>query len=865
MSTKTFGLDLLGRRGWRAEMGAGMVALGEPVTKWLPTALLPIRRSEMFLQGMDIEAHRRGRGLSWPPEAQVPVLGSTTNGTGRLPMAAVLELLVLAEQEAGWGRLASDRVSWSPDGHEAVDIDLQRLIGQAIFHQIPMQRGTSGWTIGVVVPDGLQAAGQQLVVDACRAKDNTALLVPRTIAAALGWAQSAEAEKYRERASAGDGTPVGHLLIIDAGLGPWIAARVPIISALADGRRWLVPIRNHRLWRSLPGPTGWQIASTIAQSHGEDWLARLLQGPWLEDHLSGSLPVNKAAVRAVAREQTWSAVHSLRALEEGRTGTLDRLLDGLPSELSKISTSDIGPCLGFLVVGALAELRIEDSTVSAILARCSSSSVLHADAGDVAIGAAWAAAGVTSVPPWPTWREVMEPIDIYYIGKDADGDPSSRWMPLIESSTIAAGQDYRTDRPIRGLQLERGHSIVRIVLRRATDEIEGYDYRAVHTASVEDFALQRDIPIDVDVHARPGQGFAVVSVTSRMDDRFNTRLDWLTMQPEGAPEPPKLGYIPKSLCIKADAHLYEMAKNVLQETLDTINKAITDNVYRPESVETLAMTARKIIAGIKAANFWEAKRNMTKTEDTYLYYAVFARDGTLHPTCNINLVADLRKAMASWHRRGSALGHDGSQVRRLGAYMYWGCPPSIREGSVLRAEQSLADSHDLQVLGLTTNRPKDFHTVYRLVVRVLQSSRSANNYLRALRDIARLNDGALSDAALTPETCEELTVAVVEYLTWAKENKKPLVVANCVEALLYMLKRRRYDSTYLSADNGQRRRLDESVAALLAANTADVRRPWLNKRCIELLGKLSLFLSYAATEKDGGDIVGSAGDDENDE
>ena len=55
----------------------------------------------------------------------------------------------------------------------------------------------------------------------------------------------------------------------------------------------------------------------------------------------------------------------------------------------------------------------------------------------------------------------MEPIDIYYIGKDADGDPSSRWMPLIESSTIAAGQDYRTDRPIRGLHRGRRSDVYR--------------------------------------------------------------------------------------------------------------------------------------------------------------------------------------------------------------------------------------------------------------------------------------------------------------------------------------------------------------------------------------------------------------------
>jgi len=868
--TGAFGLDLLARQAWRATATDDGIGEVRTSTRWLPTAMLPLRRSEIFQPGMDVEAHRRGRGLAWPPEAQAPVLRRASNGIGRLPMAAVLEFLVC--QERSWGRLDQDQVTWSPDGRDAVSIEVRRLIAQTVQYHLPELRLQRDVTLGLVVPSLLQPAGQQVIVDACQDRGAQALLVPSTIAPAIAWAHSPAAEAYRARATTGEGTLVGHLMVIDAGLGPWVATRVPLYAVVVNDRSWLVPVRLPRRYHAtIPGPCGWQVLTAVARHRSDDWLPRLVKGPWLDAILSGTEHLDRDACSGATVADA-SGIASLCGLENGHSGSLDDLARHIGGVVTGLPSHDVGPCLGCVVVGAMADIQVAGSSVRDLLARKTGVQALETPATDSVLGAAWAALGYAQNPAWPTWRETLEPIDIYYVGKDERGDPASCWMPLIQASTVAAGSDYRNDKPIRGLALERGSTRVRMILRRERETLGTYDYRAVYTKTVADFQSAEQMPLDVNVHSRAGQGFSVVQVTARHEQRFSTALDWMSMETTPRPEQPRLGYIPTSLKIRSEPNIYAAACPALTAfaaALKVANGQRGTTAAQRDNVETYALAALKGVNKLVSADYWARKNRFASTNDAALFYAVVSRDGTVHPSCDREPIREALAEAERWLERMSSMHSATKRVRRFCAYLYWMCPVSVYKAAVRRAAESRpraveVDASDLQILGLATRVPKDYHTVYRLVADVLPGSKSANHYLRSLRDITRLNDDSLSDEALSDDLCTSLTEAVVNYLDWAAAHHKKLVVANCIEALLFMLKRRRYAPTYLSESVEVRQRLDRELANLWGTNV-DVIAPWLSKKCIRHMDMLRKFLTYAATQEDADLVISESGDDDDDD
>lgn len=850
------GVDLCGRRGMSVETAGD--AIGEPVTttKWLPTAILPMHRSEQFKQGMDLEAHRRGRGLPWPPESQVPVMNKPANGIGRLPMAAVYELLVASERS--WGRLDQTHVVWSPDGRNESNVDLRRLIAQTLVSNVPVLPRDDTCTLGLVVPPMLQPAGQELIVDACQQRNLTAYLVPSTIGAALAWARGPQSHQHLNRARTSDGDLIGHIVVLEAGLGPWIAARIPILAVLEQGKAWLVPVRNPRLHRILRGPTGWQILTAQARSAGQDWLPRLLHGPWLDDLLSGKVEIPRE-VSLQNIQPNASGVASLRGLEEGRSGSLDMLIGNVRQDVVSIPDASAGPCLGCIVTGPMAQLRVAGISIADVLVRHTQSPRILSDLGDPVRGAGWAALGYAKSPAWPTWREVLEPIEIYFVGKDDLGDPASKWLPLIQSTTIAAGSEYRNERPIRDLALDGGGTKVRLILRHERDLPGTYDYRIIHTKTVENFTSDDKIPLDVHVHARAGQGFAVVKVTSRQDTRFATTLDWLTMQETTEPQPPKLGYIPKSIQIKADLDLYRTARKSLEHFSDSLAVAAhgKESVFGvSKQIEINARAATKDIQRVYTAKYWELRQSTASSGDIYLYYGAIARDGSLHPAVDDRIIQDMAGHATAWVGRLGATWHRQSPMfRRCCAYLYWKCPRIVLDRALRNASSMHVDPADLRVLGLATRYPSEFEIVYRLIAHTLVGNRSANNYLRALRDIVRLNDTALSYEAQSEATCAELTHGLIAYLRWATNTWMPNVIANCVESMLYMLKRRRYDPAYMSKDQRLRADLDVIISLLETGGARPTSR--LSNRCRNNIESLQRFLAYEATQDDIINIVGA--------
>jgi hypothetical protein len=96
---------------------------------------------------------------------------------------------------------------------------------------------------------------------------------------------------------------------------------------------------------------------------------------------------------------------------------------------------------------------------------------------------------------------------------------------------------------------------------------------------------------------------------------------------------------------------------------------------------------------------------------------------------------------------------------------------------------------------------------FRAYLEVMPKCGSPNAWLRAFRNLIKFNEHALQ--GVSPLVAERLYAATLARLIWAFENRRPQIAQNCVEALLYCLKRRRYEETFVSPDSALYRRTTE--------------------------------------------------------
>jgi hypothetical protein len=137
-----------------------------PFRHQLPSAVLPLMPGEPLLVGDAAAAHRRSAGLAWPPEAQVPYSGDPECGVGRIPLvAAWTALLSPLGADDGFTRRDDPEFTWCPEGREqsahagqilATSIKAFLTVAGVSLHSIP---------IAIVVPDALDEAGQQILLD----------------------------------------------------------------------------------------------------------------------------------------------------------------------------------------------------------------------------------------------------------------------------------------------------------------------------------------------------------------------------------------------------------------------------------------------------------------------------------------------------------------------------------------------------------------------------------------------------------------------------------------------------------------------------------------------------------------------------
>lgn len=826
-------IDLLGARA-RIITCTGQEAATEDVTLLTEsgihsTVLLPAARGDCFTVGEPTDSHRRGRALSWPMEAQSPPGGLTVNGNGRVYAEAVLRSFAT-------DRLGDRTFIWKPDGVTESSVSAEVLLGDSLQGEL-----THESEVGLVVPDGLKEEERQAVIDAC-SPHGKVWLIPRTMAAAIAWCRSKAAAPMLIGKS-DENAPIGHIILIEAGFGPWAVTAVPIFRVTKGKKNWLVPKREARFRKVVEGLTGWGLLARQATHHqGRSALTRMNDPKWVLDILDGEQAlVDEYVNKPMPPEGVLPRMPGLDGGKIWHDGA-QRLVSVAHALMGEMKS----PCLGGEMVGALAWAKkqggyLRDQLLSAF-------GLKRLDVSDAAVSAGAALAMIGKANGTPTWFETLEKMSLFYQGVNEMEDPVAKWAALLPGTVMDAGSDYESEKPLLGLHVPVGMNEITLTLRHEPTDGSPITYR--QTSIMQTKVCEKDTPIRIDVKAKPGQGFAHVMLKSIDPGYFAGRLDWRHMKECKEPTV-TYGY---TLTVKLVAHpqLWSTAEAELQVLRDVLKGPRREYLFL-EPIRSATNAMNKCVHSLN----YKYRPGVAKVEvDDHIYYTPVDVNGKAPTPAGNRLIKEISEGLVEHVEADWNAGVTKGALRLL-AWLYRGCPSEVTSevlGKVRARDADLA-MLDLHIIGLTMGADSASHIPrYMEIMRAkLPLLAAPNNWLRAFRDIVRLNEHALRDVPNT--TLEAIVDALLPRFRSAISLGKRAVASNCYLSILFLLKRRRYSKSFLGKDDPRYHQILDCLDDLEAARYKG--KPFLTPSKKTFIDSLRRFLAYTATLEDqhvGGNI-----------
>src|SRR5271165_424444 len=796
-----------------------------------PIALLPLMAGEPLLVGDAAAAHRRSAGLQWPPEAQAPYADEPACGVGRIPLVAAWTALVpRSGEEEAMARRDDPEFEWYPDSREHAASAGQILAASVkAFLNKARLLPVKSHLIAIVIPDALDEAGQQILLDCLAqtglATDNVHLL-PRPLAVAVHWCNTAAQAPETQGADDAQGKTIGRVRILTTALDVWEALSLELRARRHEGRMWLVPVRDRgRLAGALPElqTLGVSIALALARAdaNGErlGWWPRVFASTWLAERLAANRDLSPQELQTIREMRSSNLPESLRD-ELAQLKTLQplwsRLFHGGPAvrdatgqrwgdQERRLTTSTL-PCTAVLVDGAFAGLWMERGSTLEQLAGLGDT---HRNPGQPAavFGAAMAATAVAH--GLPCYRETLLPLDIALRTTDAFGDPYIEWKPLVLAESIEAGRTWKPSTEVTGLSIAEGQRSVVLPIRRprfgspTTDPPRNkFDFRSVATEMTK--KAPRAEPVSVRVDVRPGQGFARAWVRSKSPGVFEARLDWKTMASCQEPSRGELAWPPGVCVVQPDKFLFENAQDLMKQALSSLET---------NQVQPIAEVLGELINHLRQ---WQLvyllarRRHQAVAENNQLYAGVIGSGGDLNRLSAPGLARALRQALGDQFskelRKPEHLRNVRLQDRLLksGGWFYTAIPEVCLRHLRLRLREYLdggphLKAVELVAIGLSFESPDDIGLFFKAFLEFAGDQRvRPNPWLQALRNIVRFRNHAL-----TPEVIDAgaLTSIVKQVLTIGRREVSrgnfAKIFANCLETIPFLLKRRRYEQEFL--------------------------------------------------------------------
>ena len=581
----------------------------------LPSAVLPLMPGEPLLVGDAAAAHRRSAGLVWPPEAQVPYAGDPACGVGRIPLvAAWTALLPSPGADEGLARRDDPEFKWCPEGREHA-----ARAGQILAASIKAFLNAAGVPLNscltaIVVPDALDEAGQQILLDSLAqvglATENVHLL-PRPLAVALHWCHTPSVPSVGQMTEGEEDKRIGRLRVVTMALDVWEAVSLELHARRHKGRVWIVPVRDRIQPTDAPPELqtlglGFALALACADINGESlgWWPRVFASDWLEKRLAANRDLSPQELQAIREVRSPNPLASLRQ-EFSQLATLQplwsRFFQNRPGVAGR-NTSAMGrprtepwyqraavhrSAGGWRFCRFAYQSEARQLENSLCRQRWEQPLQVFPPGQPAAVrGAALAAAAIAH--GLPCYRETLLPLDLYVRGTDEYGDPAPQWKELVVVRSVEAGRLWRSPNPVTGLQIQQGQDRLLLPLRRM---LRGKPmFRQVGTELAT--AAKHDEPVRVEVEVKPGQGFARVRIESVTPGVFATRLDWRTMEECDEPKPPPLAYLPGVSRILPDEQMFNDARPALEAALHALRQNSPDD----ESTATRSHQAAQQVA-----------------------------------------------------------------------------------------------------------------------------------------------------------------------------------------------------------------------------------------------------------------------------
>lgn len=743
-----------------------------------PSVLLPrLTREPLRLQTAQ-PRHPRGSNDIWPPEA---VLNSDRDhGEGPLIPLALAWLALSCEPLPAW--------SWTTPEDEVQRISPAEVIAASVAALLLPE---SDVTPVLTIPNDLKMSRQQVLIDECSQLGVRVKLLWRPVAAALMWCEL-HSSAILELHSGREGS-IGTLLSVHLGLDQFEITPLELVIQQVNEKRCLLPARRRPkgsalpscgidwLMNSLPGVPNeiWQrlwttdaahqwlrapgesLESFLDRPHPRNWQADCVAGEWLPPVLTQSLLDNW--LRNCRDERTETALQGVIVTGELATTQFSH---SVPLWRHVLTTQGVAPdCFRLLL-----DQNLSASTGSATLTGRGASR--HA---------------LTLLNDEPSYLDTLPRLKtVTYVAGQPD------WIDLLkhDDGWVEGGKIWRRPAPLSGLCIQEDRSELEVVVSH--DEFD--TVRKLRRTFRQ--AIDRDIPVQLEVEVEPAQGNARLEVVptetaatirpmklewSRMEDTQLSREEFITTLPT---------LFPPLLRRAGSLNQWNSARVAMQ--------AYCRSRFRGTLNSVVTCLQQRGILEDNSGNF-EARTTAVSSD---------GMPGGPDPEVLNEFVEialerlDEISSGKEFEELIRALGYSSTPHEKVQAFL----------ASRLKSQIYLGQ-HELTACGWCLREPTCIAAFGERLARLLRSSPTAiNNWLKAFAEMLRYRDDATRD--MSSQLCEELTERIVEVLKVEHGRRNyQMIFRNSCLCIVYLLRRRAFDDDYLAIGSSLQNAIRQTFTA----------------------------------------------------
>lgn len=758
---------------------------------WYPSVLMPSQPNEQPLFGPQYGDHRRGQGLLWPPESQIPYRGDVKWGLPRIPLTvAWWQLTPYHDDVSYWDdySIGKKHMAWTPiPGGSPIQISPENaIVGTALACLDDAKLTPDQCTL--VVPDDFGEGAQQAVLDVWKQRTSIPLhLVPRPVAVAMEWCSLQHAEEYAARPADKNGA-IGHVMVLHLGMDRWECTCLNIRVQKHDGRTFLVPVRDHTLMTSALPTTGlrWLLArSTVSKT--ERWNDVFCSGLFqrLKQH-STSVSLrewDQASSAAAGLLQEWfGAAYEVAADSYLMADIKAKIEQKYRNQIASGNLHD--ELLYTLVSGPLARVRVDQNKLGRHLVSGLTRETPMLGTGSICGSGAAAIARQLGMK-LPTYYDRLAPIDIFTNKQNEYLDWDLYPVNLIPDKTMEAGQEYRSQQ-LRGFSIQAGQQIVKFEFQRVSSKMV---YRGVSATLRSKCEYEQSLFMTAT--AKPGQGRAAVNIQST-SGLVNEHLDWRTLSEIPKPEAIDLAWPPGMAVVHFDDGYFSSARFWLGK----MSRAISDceslsDMYR------YADNSREEIRNWKKYKSYEVPGSRLPDDRIFQYFGVIPS----HKSAQKTELLEYLTPIAEWLESNVKTVMRGKPLRLFCSWLYEYCPTEVVHQCVLKVKELDCDDSHLAVAGNCAVSEEDIAIFASSFAAAIRRGVANNNWLRAYRNLVRFRIHSVSNKLVDDmnqnRIVEHVLATIREEISTKTISGQSVIFNNCLRSLPHILKRRKFDPAFL--------------------------------------------------------------------